>query len=86
MGTKRNDKSSADKQSAQPRNDALYLIGAMADTTWRMFVPTIGLAVIGDALDRQNGTKPWLLLLGAAIGAAIATFLVKRQLTKGNKT
>ena len=54
----------------------------MADTTWRMFVPTIGLLLAGRVADTHFGTKPWLMLLGVAFGAAIATLLVKRQLTR----
>lgn len=52
----------------------------MADTTWRMFMPTIGLLMVGRYLDRQFGTKPWLMLAGAVLGAMIAAMLIKRQL------
>lgn len=71
------------KQASQP--DALYLIVSMADTTWRMFVPTIGLALVGNMLDEKFHTKPWLLLVGAAIGGCIAAALIKQQLAKGKK-
>lgn len=63
--------------------DSLYLIASMADTTWRMFVPTIGLLLIGNALDEHWHTKPWLLLAGAVAGGIIAAYLVKLQLAKG---
>lgn len=63
----------------------MYLIVSMADTTWRMFVPTIGLLLIGNTLDEAWGTKPWLLLAGVAIGGGIAALLVKQQLAKGKK-
>lgn len=52
----------------------------MADTTWRMFVPTVGLLLVGRYLDRHFGTKPWLMLVGATFGAVLAVMLVKRQL------
>jgi F0F1-type ATP synthase assembly protein I len=55
----------------------------MADTTWRMFVPTIGLLLVGRWCDAQFHTKPWLMLAGAAVGGVIAALLVKRQLNKG---
>ena len=58
------------------------LILDMADTTWRMFVPTVGLLLLGRVADRHFGTNPWLMLAGVALGAAIATLLVKRQLTR----
>jgi hypothetical protein len=67
------------------RSDGLYLITSMADTTWRMFVPTIGLLLVGNALDEHFRTKPWLLLVGAGLGACIAALLVKQQLNKGKK-
>ena len=67
------------------RSDGLYLITSMADTTWRMFVPTIGLLLVGNALDEYFRTKPWLLLVGAGLGACIAAWLVKQQLNKGKK-
>lgn len=87
MGTTRNNKSDVDsKKDQQPSGSAVYLLGTIADTTWRMFIPTIGLALVGDFFDRQYGTKPWLMLACAVVGAVIATFLVKRQLTKGAKT
>lgn len=53
----------------------------MADTTWRMFIPTIGLLMLGRHFDVRFATKPWLMLLGAAIGGAIAWLLVKQQLS-----
>ena len=65
------------------RSDGLYLMTSMADTTWRMFVPVLGLLLIGNALDEQFHTKPWLLLLGAALGGCIAAFLIKQQIAKG---
>jgi len=67
------------------RSDGLYLITSMADTTWRMFVPTVGLLLVGNALDERFDTKPWLLLAGVAIGGCISALLIKRQLAKGKK-
>lgn len=65
------------------RSEGLYLIISMADTTWRMFVPTVGLLLVGNAFDAQFNTRPWLMLAGAAIGGSISILLVKRQLAKG---
>jgi len=64
------------------QSTSLYLIATMADTTWRMFVPTIGLLLVGKALDDRLGTKPLLLLTGIVVGGAIAAYLIKRQLRK----
>lgn len=63
-------------------NTSFYLIASMADTTWRMFLPTIGLLLVGDALDSQLSTKPWLMLLGALIGGLIAVWLIRKQLRR----
>lgn len=68
---------------ARPTPGASYIIATMADTTWRMFVPTIGLMWFGYYLDGQWHTKPLLLLIGAALGGVIAALLVRRQFRKG---
>lgn len=68
---------------AQPTPGALYIISTMADTTWRMFLPTIGLMWLGYYLDGQWHTKPLLLLIGAALGGGIAAVLVRLQFRKG---
>ncbi len=57
----------------------------MADTTWRMFVPTIGLLLLGRHYDLRFGTKPWLMLAGALVGALVAAFLIRRQMTTPRK-
>lgn len=54
----------------------------MADTTWRMFVPTIGLLLLGRHYDVKFGTKPWLMLAGVAVGALIAALLIRRQMVR----
>lgn len=86
MGTlpKREDSSTND-ESTPDRSSVLYLLGSMADTTWRLFVPILSLLLVGDYLDKQWHTKPWLMLLGSALGASIAALLIKRQLQKGQQ-
>ena len=76
---------SSDRDGVPPRSSALYLIATMADTTWRMFVPTVGLLVCGNWIDGIYNTRPWFMLLGAIVGAGIATYLIKRQLERGKK-
>lgn len=63
---------------------SLALLADMADTTWRMFAPTIPLIILGDWLDGKYNTRPWLLLLGAIVGGLIAALLIK-QLLRRNK-
>ncbi|MFZ1600185.1 MAG: AtpZ/AtpI family protein, partial [Candidatus Saccharimonas aalborgensis] len=65
------------------RSASLVMIATMADTTWRMFVPTVGLIAAGDALDGRFLTRPWLMLTGALIGSLLAALLIKRQLQRG---
>lgn len=52
----------------------------MADTTWRMFVPSVGLTLLGARLDGQFGTKPGLTFGGIVLGFASAALLVYLQL------
>ena len=75
-----NASSNDDKRSL--RSDGLYLITSMADTTWRMFVPTIGLLALGYYGDKSFDTTPWLSLAGIICGAAITALLIKQQLQK----
>lgn len=56
------------------------LLSAMGDTTWRMFVPSIGFAFLGVWLDGIFETKPWLMIGGVVLGFAMAVVLVKRQI------
>ncbi len=53
---------------------------SLADTTWRMFIPTIGLLLLGRYFDNRFDTKPWLMFLGIIIGSALAWILVRKQL------
>lgn len=56
-------------------------VGAtLLDTTWRITIPVVLLAGIGIYADRSFGTKPWLTLVGVAIGFVFAGMLVKRQI------
>lgn len=68
----------------QPRTKraAVLLLGDIADTTWRMFVPTIGFTLMGWYLDGLLGVKPLLMVIGIVIGSTIASLLVYRQLQK----
>ncbi len=53
---------------------------SLADTTWRMFVPTIGLLLIGRYADSQFDTKPFGMIIGIVVGAVFAWLLVRKQL------
>lgn len=60
----------------------LTMILTMADTTWRMFVPILGLLVAGILADKALGFFPWLTLVGFIAGVAISALLIRRQLKK----
>jgi hypothetical protein len=67
------------------KSTVILLLGDIGDTTWRMFVPTIGFTLVGLYADTMFGTKPWLMVTGIIIGSIFAGLLVKKQLQKVNK-
>ena len=71
--------------SHKPQSDSIYLIMSMADTTWRMFVPSIGMTLLGVWLDTVFTTKPWLMIIGIIVGFAFAILLVRKQMDTINK-
>lgn len=65
----------------------LLLLTAL-DTTWRMFVPTLGGLFIGIGLDKLLSTVPTITIICLVLGASLSTFLVfsqLRALKKGKK-
>lgn len=62
------------------KSTVVLLLKDVGDTSWRMFVPTIGLTVLGIVADRHFLTTPWATIVGICIGVVIATILVCRQL------
>lgn len=68
-------------EAGQPRtrSSAILLLATMADTTWRMFVPIIGLLVLGLLADKQFGSTPWLMIIGLLAGIALSALLIRRQ-------
>lgn len=83
MGVSPNDD---DKKSAPPdTSTVVLLLGTIGDTTWRMFVPTIGLTVLGLIADKALHTTPWLMVGGIILGAFGAFLLVRRQLKEVRK-
>ena len=60
---------------------ARVLLGTIGDTTWRMFVPTVGFTLLGVWADAQLDTKPWLMVAGIVVGCTGAALLVKKQIS-----
>lgn len=68
------------------RTPVVFMLTTIADTTWRMFIPTIGLTFLGWLGDKQWATKPWLLAVGVLVGASISALLVRQQLKQPSTT
>lgn len=80
MGTSQND---GDKTPTPPdKSTVILMLGTMVDTTWRMFVPTIGLMLVGLWIDQKFHTTPLLAFTGLVAGAALAYALVRRQIKR----
>jgi Putative F0F1-ATPase subunit Ca2+/Mg2+ transporter len=72
-----------DDQGTPPKSSTvILLLLTMGDTTWRMFVPTIGLMVLGLLADQWLHTKPWIMIVGLVVGIALAAMLIKSQFKK----
>lgn len=80
MSTSQND---GDKTPVPPdQSTVVLLLGTIGDTTWRMFIPTIGLTVAGLVIDKLLYTKPWIMIVGMIVGTLFAYLLVRRQIRK----
>lgn len=60
----------------------MILARTMIGTMWRMFLPTIGLTLLGLWLDSVSGMKMRWLLAGIVSGAIISVILVALQIAK----
>ena len=79
------DKPSGTRTEPPKNSTVLLLLGTIADTTWRMFVPIVGLLLLGVWIDKRFDTLPWAMITLLIIGIAIAAELIRRQLTNVNK-
>lgn len=84
MSTSQND---GDKQPTSPDIATVsMLLGTIGDTTWRMFVPTVGFTILGLLGDKWLHTTPWIMVAGIVIGIYLAYVLVKSQVKKVQET
>ena len=76
-----------DEKKPTPPNTStvIILLTTIADTTWRMFIPTIGLTILGLLADKWFQTTPWVMVVGIILGAYLAYALVKDQIRKVRK-
>ena len=76
------------KETDIPANDTgnsgamMILARTMIGTMWRMFLPTIGLTLLGLWLDNVSGMKMRWLLAGIISGAIFSVILVALQIAK----
>ena len=76
------------KETDIPANDTgdsgamMILARTMIGTMWRMFLPTIGLTLLGLWLDNVSGMKMRWLLAGIISGTIISVILVALQIAK----
>lgn len=74
------------KSDANPsppdKSTVILLLSTIGDTSWRMFLPTVGGTILGVYGDNQFSTKPWLTLGGIIIGTMMATALIRNQMKK----
>jgi hypothetical protein len=73
-----------EKQDEDPKDVSsfgsnLLILGTIADTTWRMFTPVLGLLLAGMWLDGKTGSKPWFTIGGVCVGFACAIGLIYLQ-------
>jgi hypothetical protein len=67
------------------KSTVILLLMTMGDTTWRMFVPIIGMTVLGLLVDKWLHTTPWIMVVTMIIGVFLAAILVKNQIKKVRK-
>lgn len=70
----------SDGQKSTEVETVSVLLATIGDTTWRMFVPAVGLTLVGVWADAQLETKPWLMIAGIVLGCFGSFLLVKKQL------
>ncbi len=71
----------SDAPQVPPTSSTVILL-TLADTTWRMFVPSVGFTFAGLWFDTKWHTSPWGLLTGVVVGFILAVMAVKMQLKK----
>jgi hypothetical protein len=69
-------------KQVQVRRPLLLILSDIADTAWRMFLPTIGATLAGLWIDKQLHTTPWIMIGMMLLGAFLAGLLVRQQLKK----
>lgn len=76
-----------DKQasSASSKQTVILLISTLADTTWRLFVPTVLGCILGVWADNSIDSKPWFSIIGTMAGILLSVLLVRAQIKRIDK-
>ena len=64
------------------KRPAVFLLGTIADVTWRLFVPTMALTLLGLYADTRLDLRPILTATGGILGFGLSAYLVYRQIMK----
>jgi len=75
----------SDKTPPPEKSTVVLLFNIVADTTWRMFVPTFGGTALGLWAEAAWHIKPWGGIVGLGIGIIITAFLVRQLYKKAYK-
>ena len=70
------------QQEKSKSSDTTSLLLTMADTSWRMLIPSAVFVAGGLYGDLHWGTKPWLTLFSVFLGLAVSVLLIKNQISK----
>lgn len=76
------DRKPSDNQTSS--ETTMLLMGTFLDTTWRMFVPSVGFTLLGVWADGQFDTKPWFMFAGIVVGFIGAGMLIRKQISNVN--
>lgn len=76
---------SNDRAADLPRSVAILLLATIADTTWRVFVPTIGGTLVGIKLDHLYNTAPWWTVATIITSTVISILLIILQIKSVRK-
>ena len=60
----------------------VLLFMTMVDTTWRVFVPTLGGTFLGIWLDGLFKTAPYITIVTILIGCGVSALLIVQQLRR----
>lgn len=73
-----------DTKTEKPKSvsDNVSLLRTMADTSWRMLIPSAVFVAGGLYGDLHWGTKPWLTLFSVVLGLIVSVLLIKNQISK----